>query len=507
MQWLNKLVDEIISKHDDNEILVESGVSPSGKYHLGTLREVLTAEVISRELKRRGKKSRHIHFVDDLDALRKIPAGVPEDFQQHLGKSLYAVPSPGGSAKSYADYYLDDLIKAGDKLKLDMEVLRSHEQYQNGFFIPSVELALENIDEVRRVLETISGHKLGEEWSPIQVNEDGYLKKRSFINLDKNARNIEYKDKDGQTRTASYQKAEVKLDWRIDWPARWWLLGIDVEPFGRDHATKGGSYDTGAALMDSIFNATAPSPVPYAFINRAGETKKMSKSAGDTVDLSTLLEILPPEVVWFFVIRYSPEKQLFFNEDDGVVRLIDEFAELRAKSDKSEDEKQLLELCLHGIDGSVSSVPFSHLVASYQAALKNSEETIELLKRTGQYDATEEQTVKKQLVFIDNWLKNWAPEDVKFELADNIEKDKFSEKEKEFINKLAIKIESSPGEADGEWFHKAIYELKDELNLEPKEAFSALYSVLINKNSGPRAGWFLSILPKDWLIKRLKFEV
>jgi lysyl-tRNA synthetase class I len=28
--------------------------------------------------------------------------------------------------------------------------------------------------------------------------------------------------------------------------------------------------------------------------------------------------------------------------------------------------------------------------------------------------------------------------------------------------------------------------------------------VLIDKTSGPRAGWFLSILPRDWLVARLQ---
>jgi lysyl-tRNA synthetase class 1 len=71
---------------------------------------------------------------------------------------------------------------------------------------------------------------------------------------------------------------------------------------------------------------------------------------------------------------------------------------------------------------------------------------------------------------------------------------------------LAKKVETAPADADGEWFHKAIYELKDSTNLAPKQLFSTLYKVLIDKDSGPRAGWFLSILPRDWLIKRLRLE-
>ena len=42
--------------------------------------------------------------------------------------------------------------------------------------------------------------------------------------------------------------------------------------------------------------------------------------------------------------------------------------------------------------------------------------------------------------------------------------------------------------------------------MSPKQLFGVLYKVLIGQEHGPRAGWFLSILPRDWLIKRLNLE-
>lgn len=514
MQWLKKVVDDITSSQPEGEIVVSSGVSPSGKYHLGTLREVLTAEVIARELRQRGRSCRHIHVVDDLDALRKVPAGIPEEFNKQLGKPLYLVPSPDGGGKSYAEYFLSDLFQASKQLKLEMEVMLSHEKYQAGFFVPAIELALQKIEVIRQVLETVSGHKLGDEWSPIQINEDGYLKKRSFISIDTAAKTVAYADKDGAEQVISYSRGDVKLDWRIDWPARWWLLSVGVEPFGRDHATKGGSYDTGAALMDSVFKAKPPLPVPYAFINRTGENKKMSKSAGDTVNLSTLLQVLPPEVVWYFIIRHSPEKQLFFDEGEGLVRLIDEFAELVAKPGKTPEEEQLLALCTHEIELTVSSVPFSHLVASYQAALKDPAKTVEIIARTEHGVHMDAELVKKELAFIDQWLEKWAPEEIKFNIEESItpssEQLGLSDAQKIYLSNLADRIEKAPQDADGEWFHKTIYEFKDSSGLDNKELFSTIYRVLINKDYGPRAGWFLLTLydlrGNDWLVKRLKLE-
>ena len=74
------------------------------------------------------------------------------------------------------------------------------------------------------------------------------------------------------------------------------------------------------------------------------------------------------------------------------------------------------------------------------------------------------------------------------------------------MNQLADKIAQAPKDADGEWYHLAIYDLKDSTGLSPKELFSTLYQAIIGKQSGPRAGWFLSMLPHDWLLKRLRLE-
>lgn len=506
MQWLNNIVDEAIKRHPKGEITVESGISPSGTYHMGYLREIITCDAIKAELERRGRQARHIHFVDDLDGFRKVPANLPDNYKQYLGKPLCDMPAPDGSSQSYANFLLKDFLSSVAKLGIKIEILRSHEKYRGGFFTGAIEKALGHISQTRAVLEEVSGRKLDEQWSPIQVNEDGYLKKRPFVNIDSSKKTITYLDIDGVEQTTGYTKGEVKLDWRLDWPARWWLLGVHIEPFGRDHGTKGGSYDTGSALVKAIFNAPAPLPVPYNFVNRAGETKKMSASKGNGIDIKEVVQVLPPEVARYFILRTSPDKLLSFDPQDGVVRLIDEFAELLAKPDKTDAEKQLIELCLSGIgDTTVSNVPFSHLVASYQAALKDPATTMDIIKRTehAAIVGRQAEVIKKELQFIDQWLQKWAPEDVKFELLDKVKTSDFTQAEQKYLTALAEKIGKAPKDAGGEWFHQSIYGLKDEQGMQPKEMFTVLYRALIGKSSGPRAGWFLSILPRGWLIGRL----
>lgn len=507
MQWLNTVVDELIKKHPEGEIVVSSGVSPSGPYHLGTLREVLTAEAIAYAARKRGRQAKHIHVVDDLDVFRKVPAGVPEDFKQYLGKPLCDVPAPDGSGQSYADYYVKDLFVAADKMHLELDVFRAHEKYRAGFFTDAIETALENQVDIRRILEDISGRKLGQGWSPIQVMEDGYLKSREFMTLDKAKKELTYKDKDEHEQTVGYGHGEVKLNWRVDWPARWYKLGVQAEPFGRDHATKGGSYDTGSVISNEVFHYQAPLPLAYNFINITGQTKKMSKSAGDVITAGDLLEMLPAEVVWFFILRYPPDKQLFFDEGPTLMRLVDEFAELLDKPDKTPADEQLIGICLHGVDKpTVSRVPFSHLVASYQAALRDADRTLDVIHRTEHAATVDEDadTIRSELTFIDAWLDKRAPDDIKFELSETVDAGDFNETQQKFLKALADKVEHAPSDADGAWFHEAIYEYSDHMPV--PELFATLYQALTGQTKGPRAGWFLSTLPRDWLVKRLRLE-
>lgn len=507
MQWLDNIVDELITRRPDGEILIESGGSPSGEYHLGHMRELVICDAILLELRKRGHKARHIYFVDDLDALRKVPANIPAEYEKYLGRSLCDIPSPEEDI-SYADYFVAGLRKGCESLGVEVEFIRAHEQYRSGFFVQAIEKSLENIKQIKDILETVSNRKLGEEWSPIQVNEQAYLKKRRFVSIDKESKTLEYEDKNGEVQSISYAKGEVKLDWRIDWPARWWRLDVAVEPFGRDHASAGGSYDTGEQIVEKVFGGKAPLPVKYDFINLFGDTKKMSASKGTGLSASEATGVIPSEVMRYFILNAPPSKLLHFDPIGGLTRLMDEFAALLAKPDKDGREKRLIELCMNGVESVVSSVPFSHLVASYQSALKDPEKTLEVIARTEHGENVKQQRdiILKELKFIDNWLKKWAPEDVKFHILEEVDETPFNTEEKKYLSELADKIEAGPQEPDADWLHNAIYDFKDQLGLEPKQLFQILYKVLIGKTSGPRAGWFLSTLPRDWLIKRLRLE-
>lgn len=502
--WLNGAANAIIESHPEGEIIVSSGVSPSGPYHVGHLREVLTADALTYSLKRAGREARHLHFVDDFDGLRKVPLGVPAEYEDYIGMPYYLVPSPDGSG-SFADKFFNDFKSVTDEMLVDMEVVRSFEQYQSGMFTDAIEKTLENVDSIKGMIERISHRQLARDWSPVQIlGPDNKLTKWKYVSLDKDKKTLVYEKEDGSTDEIPYNDGKVKLDWRLDWPARWSIWGVDVEPFGRDHATKGGSYDTGKELVQKVFSSSAPKPFPYEFINRKGETKKMSASSGDVITPADAAELMPPELLRYFVLKGRPGLTLFFDTGVGYGRLFDEFKLLKPTKDLDARDT-----ATRGNDAPVlSDIPFVHLLTAWQSAHGDTQKTKEIIQRSEHGERVEEQSdlIDKELRYIKAWLNSWAPEEVKFSIQDKLPDVVLNERQRLALAKLASKISSAPEDADGQWFHETVYAVKDEAEIEPKELFQAIYRVLLGKDSGPKAGWFLSIQDREFLINRFNLK-
>jgi len=55
---------------------------------------------------------------------------------------------------------------------------------------------------------------------------------------------------------------------------------------------------------------------------------------------------------------------------------------------------------------------------------------------------------------------------------------------------------------DGQAMHSKLHEIKEATQINPKEFFEAIYLSVLNKKSGPKAGWFLSVIDREFLVKR-----
>src|SRR5579859_1339166 len=111
--WVAQICDRIerrVQRVEEGNatVICASGISPSGPVHLGNLREVMTVHMIAEELRYRGRQVEHLHFWDDYDRLRKIPASVSSEFEHYLGYPLADVPDPFGEYESYAVRYMSD---------------------------------------------------------------------------------------------------------------------------------------------------------------------------------------------------------------------------------------------------------------------------------------------------------------------------------------------------------------------------------------------------------------
>ena len=109
------------------------------------------------------------------------------------------------------------------------------------------------------------------------------------------------------------------------------------------------------------------------------------------------------------------------------------------------------------------------------------------LKKTGQYDKTAEKELLERVAKASQWVRLYAPEELKFVVRDSVSDDvkgKLSSSQKSALKAFAELVESK------EWSEKelfnSLYELTKKEKLKPKEFFRAAYLVLLEKEKGPR---------------------
>lgn len=509
--WLDHVVEKITKAHPKGEIVVSSGISPSGPYHVGHAREILTADAIRRGLNEAGRQVKHLHFVDNFDVLRKRYPYLDESFEAEVGKPLALVKAPDGKSSSYGEQFFNDYYQSAQILGVEMDVLSAIGLYQSGEFRNIIIDCLKKRDQIAKILLEVSGREVDSSWQPIQILDQATnkLNTAKFVDFDPSTGLVDYVSSDGNEYQADPAKGQIKLDWRLDWPARWKLFGVQAEGFGREHATKGGSYDTGKVIAKEIFGIDPPIPVPYDIISLKGETKKMSSSLGNLITLIESLKIIPAEILRYFTFKSRPDRQLNFDPEMGLYTLMDEYAKTEAATlDGQEPEfKRAWQIAnLAGEEHVISTVPFSHMVTVYQTASGDIETIIDLLNRTGHSEAvkTQRKAIEKEFKYIDRWLKKFAPEKVKFDIQKAIPKAKLNADQEDFLVKLKNRLESA--NMDAEFIHNAVYESAIEAGLKPAEAFKTVYALFLDKQYGPKIGFFLSCLDKDFVLGRLARE-
>ena len=71
-----------------------SGITPSGEFHIGHLREILSAEMIHRACLDAGIESEYVFIVDSMDPLRRVYDFLSPSYEQFIGHPLHIFQPP-----------------------------------------------------------------------------------------------------------------------------------------------------------------------------------------------------------------------------------------------------------------------------------------------------------------------------------------------------------------------------------------------------------------------------
>ena len=492
LHWADAIAEEVCELRGGDSHVVASGITPSGEIHIGNMREVVTADAVYRALDERGVDVRLIYVADNFDPLRTVYPFLPETYEKEVGKPLFRIPCPCGGHENYAEHFLEPFLESLELLEIDAEVLRADDLYNSGRYRGAIKVALEKRDSIARILEEISHRSLPPRWSPF--NPLCPLCERivgtEVVGFNAREESVEIRCRCGFQGVVSIVGGG-KLTWRVDWPARWKILGVTVEPFGKDHATRGGSYDTGKRIAEEVYQYEAPYPIVYEWIMLKGKGA-MHSSKGVAISINEMLEVVPPEVLRYLIIRSKPEKHIEFDPGVPLLNLIDEYD--RRVNPRAHQLSQTRR-------GEDTSIPFRHLVTAVQVA-RDADALLGILKRSG-YEISDVRSVLARAENARRWVERYAPPTLRFRVHERLPQatKSFDSKDRAMFDVLAEKISEwkTPQE-----IHDGIYSIAKEANVEPKEFFQKIYITLLSTKSGPRLGYFLSSLDNDFLVTRFK---
>jgi len=496
---------------------IASGITPSGSFHIGHLREILSAEMIHRSCLDMGIKSRYIFIVDSMDPLRRVYSFLDDDYEHYIGHPLAFIPAPGVDGKpdasmgNYADHFLNPFLKSLRTIGVIPEVVLNHEVYASGGLESRIHDVIQKRQEIKEIIETISGRDLDENWFPYNpIGSDGSLDGVKVTGYDRPY--VFWKDRHGVEGSSDIRRADGKMPWRVDWAARWGLHGITCEPAGKDHGSAGGSYDTGIPISN-LLGHRPPKKMVYEWIQIKG-MGPMSSSSGITIGPKEALEIVPPEIVRYMIARTKMGKHIDFNTGNMLFETADEYERLVKSPPVLRDDqprrKQVaaatalgaLRLSQISRDVVIESgrVPFRHL--SLLAQIRTEDELVwESLRKSGHLAGHPSEALKLRLSRMRTWINgSHFPDESRIEISKIPDEEMVNSLDQEqigFIRYLGTQLEHC------EWSDSAIgsliVESMEVCNVGPRSGYLAIYSILIGRKNGPKASTLIAECERDHL--------
>ncbi len=533
--WVTRAADDAVRHAGENPsiVTVSSGASPSGRVHLGNLREFLTVHFVAEELRRRGLTTRHLHVWDDYDRFRKVPVGVDASWSEHIGRPLTAVPDPEGCHDSWADHFKAPLRDALHSMGVDMEEISQTERYRAGHYRDAVLTAVRERDAIEAVLARHRTKAVElESADEDEAAGSGDLARFPYKPYcrDCGRDTVTLTSYDDETTDLAYTcdvtgyegvtnlttDFEGKLVWKVDWPMRWAFEHVDFEPAGMDHATPGSSFTVGHELVESVYGMKRPAWFGYGFVGFAG-VQKMSSSAGGAPTAEDALKILEAPILRWLYVRRNPKQT--FNIDFGaeVVRFYDEWDSLGRKAqDPAKRDAQVLayERAVSTSTAGVLptapvTVPF-RLLSSVADVTAGSAELISATVERAGHPHGSVDDLQPRLDKAMTWTAEFVPESDRTTVRDAPDAEALAgltEQERTWLDLLLAHL---PEPLDLEPLTAVVYGVPklargmalddpptDEVKADQKAFFGLLYRLLVDAERGPRLPTLILALGAD----------
>ncbi|MFW9959625.1 MAG: lysine--tRNA ligase [Candidatus Thorarchaeota archaeon] len=541
VHWIKDIVDEVLERDSDQYTIV-TGKSMSGSVHIGFMKEIIIADVIKRELRKLGKKARTVFISDDYDPIRAFPPSVTLSPDEYMGVPYSDAPDPYGCCESLGAHWTNELVESFPEFGADPEVVLQSKLYETKEMLTAVRICLKHTETIREILIEYVARDFDEKqraeyiesmktWYPASVicPECGRLQSGGKGSIVPNRVTLYNQETDevsfkcahcGHSETAKFDKLRLKLSWRVDWPAKWYVMNTTCEPAGKDHAVKGGSYDTGLEISQRVFGWSGPVKVPFEWVRLGGRDMGTSKAVVFTP--RSWLNIASPELFRYMILRIDPEKANNIQTDliPELTDIYESFEQTFFKPQDVDIEKQELTKVLYPLtvvepvsDEYVPKLSFKFAALTSQLKGILSEDLIlercyNVLKK--QHNISEIPQKAKALIPIRlsrayNWAREYGSEQDIIDVPKVVPKDvisTISKDDRRFLSKFVEMLEHET--LDDDDMQASIFNIAKEVGIKPKRAFLLLYRILLSKNSGPRLGPFLNLLGSEWVLERIK---
>ncbi len=524
MFWADAIVKDILGSKNErikkgDPLVIRDEKTASGRVHVGSMRGVAVHGIVSEVLTEASVPNTFLYEINDFDPMDGLPEYLDKEvYEKFMGQPLYTIPSPDGKAKNYAEYYGEEFIDVIEAAGFHPKFYRLYDLYAEGKMNDGIRLALLHADHIRKIYKDVSGSDKPADWMPLSVvcekcGKIGTTKTISFdgefVTYTCEPSMVKWAKGCGHKGQISPFNGNAKLPWKVEWAAKFLALGIDVEGAGKDHSTRGGARDVSDAIAREVFHIEPPHNLPYEFFLVGG--KKMSSSKGRGSSAHDIASLIPSHIFRLALIGKNPKQAIDFDPEGDTIPLLYDLHDTLAEkyfAKAGDDQARLFQL-IYGLDkGEIEKrffPRFSQIAFLVQMPHLDIYEEVAKIKGSELTQGDREEIDSRSL-YAKNWLSLHADEKFKFELQKETlpegAKD-FSKEQKTALQELLTYVEMHESLL-GQDLHTALHEIKTKTGIEPKNLFSAIYISFLGKDHGPKAGWFLSVLPREFLLKRLQ---